>query len=166
MSLTVRRALPEEYEQVGAMTATAYIHDGHLAADFFYVQVLRDAAARAHDAELLVATDGPELLGTVTWCPEASAYKELAGPGQGEFRMLAVPPQARRRGAARALVQACLDRSRAAGHTRIVLSTQPGMAPAHALYESFGFVRDPGLDWEPAPGVRLVAYALDLEESG
>lgn len=162
MPLTVRRALTEEFEEVGEMTATAYVHDGHLPADFSYVAVLRDAASRAREAELLVATDGTTLLGTVTWCPDGSPLKELADADEGEFRMLAVPPQARRRGAARVLVQACLERSRRAGHHRIVLSTQPGMAPAHALYESFGFLRDPALYWEPAPGVQLVAYVLDL----
>ncbi len=165
MPLTVRPALPEEFDRVGEMTATAYVHDGHLPADYSYVQVLRDAPARAREADLLVAADGTTLLGTVTWCPDGSAYQELAGPGEGEFRMLAVPPEARRRGAARALVRACLDRSRAAGHSRVVLSTQPGMTAAHALYASFGFVRDPDLDWEPAPGIRLLAYALDLEPS-
>lgn len=163
MPLTVRRALPEEFEQVGEITATAYVSDGHLPADFSYVDVLRDAASRADRAELLVAADGPTVLGTVTWCPEDSAYKELAGPGEGEFRMLAVSPEARHRGAARALVQSCLDRSRAAGHRRIVLSTQPGMTAAHSLYESFGFVREPRLDWEPAPGIQLVAYALTMD---
>lgn len=162
MSLTVRPATAEEFEQVGEITATAYVHDGHLPADFSYVSELRDAASRAREAELLVVTEGSAILGTVTWCPDGSAYKELAGPQEGEFRMLAVAPEARRRGAARALVQACLDRSRAVGHSRIVLSTQPGMTQAHTLYESFGFTRAPELDWEPVPGVSLVAYALDL----
>lgn len=164
MPLTVRSATADEFEQVGEITATAYVHDGHLPPDFSYVAELRDAASRAREAELLVVTEGTTLLGTVTWCPDGSAYKELAGPREGEFRMLAVAPEARRRGAARALVQACLDRSRAAGHRRIVLSTQPGMTQAHTLYESFGFTRAPDLDWEPAPGICLVAYALDLAE--
>lgn len=162
MPLTVRRALPAEFERVGEITARAYVHDGHLAADFGYVAELRDAARRAADGELLVAVDGDTVLGTVTWCPDGSAYKEVAGPDEGEFRMLAVTPDARRRGAARALVRACLDRSREAGHSRVVLSTKTGMTPAQALYESFGFVREPALDWEPAPGIHLVAYALDL----
>ncbi|WP_114907374.1 GNAT family N-acetyltransferase [Ornithinimicrobium murale] len=162
MPLTVRPAVPEEFERVGEITAVAYVHDGHLAADFSYVEVLRDAAARANAAELLVATDGATILGTVTWCPDGSPYKEVAAGDEGEFRMLAVLPEARGRGVARALVQACLDRSRETGHARIVLSTQPSMAPAHALYESFGFVRDPARDWEPVPGIHLVAYALDL----
>lgn len=162
MPLTVRPATAREFEEVGKITATAYVHDRHLPPDSPYVTELRDAGSRAREAELLVATDGATILGTVTWCPDGSAYKELTGPREGEFRMLAVPPQARGRGAARALVQACLERSRAVGHHRIVLSTQPGMTQAHALYESFGFTRAPELDWEPAPGISLVGYVLDL----
>lgn len=162
MSLVVRQTAPEELTQVGEITAAAYLHDGHLPADSSYVEVLRDAAARADGADLLVATDDTTILGTVTWCPDGSAYKEVAAADEGEFRMLAVTPHARRRGVARALVQACIERSRAAGHTRVVLSTQPSMTRAHALYESVGFVRDPSRDWVPAPGVELVAYALEL----
>lgn len=166
MPLTVRPATPDEFQAVGEMTVAAYVEDGHLDADSSYVAELRDAAARAREADLLVVTDGTTLLGTVTWCPDHSAYKELAGPDEGEFRMLAVPHRARGRGAARALVQACLDRSRAAGHHRVVLSTQPGMVAAHGLYASFGFTRDPALDWEPVPGISLLAYTLDLRSSG
>lgn len=162
MSLTVRLAAPEEFPQVGEITAAAYLHDGHVPTDDVYVDVLRDAAARAASADLLVVADGARILGTVTWCSDGSAYREVAAAAEGEFRMLAVTPQARGRGAARALVQACLDRSRQAGHTRVVLSTKPGMTRAHVLYESFGFVREPVRDWSPAPGVALVAYALEL----
>jgi GNAT superfamily N-acetyltransferase len=79
-------------------------------------------------------------------------YRELAGPGEGEFRMLAVDPSARRRGLAKALVGRCRDRCRELGLDGLVLCTLEEMAPAHALYRSLGFRRDPGLDWEPAPG--------------
>jgi ribosomal protein S18 acetylase RimI-like enzyme len=36
------------------------------------------------------------------------------------------------------------------------------MAAAQALYESLGFEREPGLDWEFEPGERLLAYRLRL----
>jgi hypothetical protein len=39
------------------------------------------------------------------------------------------------------------------------------MTRAHALYESLGFVRDPGRDWRPVPDIALVAYRLDLNSS-
>jgi hypothetical protein len=36
------------------------------------------------------------------------------------------------------------------------------MTPAHRIYERLGFVRAPDRDWEPEPGIRLVAYLLAL----
>src|SRR3954469_25658991 len=64
MSLDVRLARPEEYDAVGALTAAAYVDDG--LAGGGYAEVLRDAAGRAAVAELLVAVEDEEVLGTVT----------------------------------------------------------------------------------------------------
>ena len=95
-----------------------------------------------------MAVEGDQLLGTVTWCPPGSPYRQLAtADNQGEFRTLSVAPEGRRRGVGRALVVDCVDRAGAAGLTEVVLCSLSVMTPAHALYESFGFVRRPELDW-------------------
>jgi hypothetical protein len=61
------------------------------------------------------------------------------------------------------LTEACVDRARELGFRALVLST-PSVAPApHRLYESIGFIRDPGRDWSPVPGVELFAYVLLLD---
>jgi hypothetical protein len=44
----------------------------------------------------------------------------------------------------------------------MVISTADTMHTAHRLYERLGFRRDPRRDWQPAPGVRLLAYARPL----
>ena len=71
-------------------------------------------------------------------------------------------PSARGRGVGRALVTACLDRARALGLTEAVLCSLPDMTPAHRLYESFGFMRRPDLDWSPFDGVTLWGFSLDI----
>jgi ribosomal protein S18 acetylase RimI-like enzyme len=76
--------------------------------------------------------------------------------------MLAVDPAVRDRGVGEALVRTCLDRARAAGKARMVLSTDPRMTAAHRLYGRLGFSRLPERDWTPVPGVELRVYALDL----
>lgn len=161
-ALVVREAHPDELAAVGALTAAAYVADGHVPADADYVHELRAADRRAAHATVLVAADGPEVLGAVAYAEHGSAYAELAGPGEAELRMLAVDPAARGRGAGRALVTACLDRARAAGCAALVLSTQPSMTTAHRIYESLGFTRTPERDWSPVPGVDLLAYRLAL----
>jgi len=162
----VRTATASEYDAVGELTLRAYLADDLLRADpdaAAYSEELRDAARRATEADLLVAVDdGGELLGTVTFCLPGTAYAELAGPGEAEFRMLAVAPSGRRRGAGRALVLACLDRARAAGARAVVISSLATMTAAHTLYQGLGFRRAADRDWEPLPGVQLRAYVLEL----
>lgn len=94
MDVEVRPAQAEELDAAGQLAAQAYVDDGLL--DFGesdrYAAALRDARARAEQAELLVAVEqiAGELAGTVTCTAYGSRYAKLAGPDEGEFRMLAV----------------------------------------------------------------------------
>jgi len=159
----LRRALPEEYPAVGELTATAYLADGAMPADDPYYDVLRDAAARALAADLWVAVEADgTLLGTVTWCPPASPYRELAGPEESEFRALAVAPAGRGRGVGEALVRQCIELAAASGAVDLVISTAVWMTSAHRLYRRLGFVLAPERDWSPRPEVRLLAMIRPL----
>ena len=158
----IRLARPEELVRVGALTVAAYRHDGHLDDGDDYLEELADATDRSLHAEVWVAVIDATVVGTVTFCPPGSSYRELAGVGEGEFRMLGVSPEARGRGVARALVTHCLERSRALGLGEVVLCSMDRMSAAHALYESLGFRRDETLDWEPGSGVVLWGYRLAL----
>lgn len=159
-SVVVRIATPDEYDLIGELTVEVYVAGGLVSPASPYVRTLRDAAARAAKSELLVAEAGGEVGGAVAYCPPGSSYAELAGPGEAEFRMLAVLERARGKGLGRAMVDACVDRARAAGLTGLRLSTQRNMGDAHRLYERMGFVRTPDHDWAPVPGLDLLTYAL------
>jgi GNAT superfamily N-acetyltransferase len=78
------------------------------------------------------------------------------------FRMLGVDPARQGAGAGRALVQWCIDRAVADGKARILIHSTPWMGRAHVLYERFGFVRRPDLDWTPLEGIELIGFALEL----
>jgi ribosomal protein S18 acetylase RimI-like enzyme len=164
--LVVRPALPPEYDYVGRLTVAAYEADGQLVTGNRYGRVLADVAARAQATatEVLVAVDeaSGQVLGGVTFVRPGSPYAELSGPGEAEFRMLAVDPAAQRRGAGEALVRACVDRAVGLGCTAVVICTRDFSAPAHRLYARFGFARTPERDWSPQPGVDLLALRLDL----
>jgi GNAT superfamily N-acetyltransferase len=119
------------------------------------------------DAEVWVAELDGRVVGTVTWCPPGSAFREVATrDDQSEFRMLAVDPTVRRRGVAAALVDACLARARADGACEIVLCSLPEMAAAHGLYARVGFVRAPHLDWAPRESVCLWAFSRSVSPAG
>jgi len=162
--MRIRRARPEDIPAVGEVTVAAYADFTAGEADS-YVQRLRDAATRDREAELWVATpdDSDAILGTVTITPPGSPWREIARDGEGEFRMLAVTPEARGQGIGSALVGLVLDRFRADGVRTVVMSTLPQMRDAHRVYERAGFVRDPERDWSPLPGVDLISYRVDLE---
>jgi ribosomal protein S18 acetylase RimI-like enzyme len=164
----IRVAREEEYAAVGALSVAGYDADGYLTYpdgtfDDDYAGWLADARARAQKSTLLVAFDGDELIGTVTWCPYGSGDAQLAKePHQGEFRTLSIAPGARGRGVGRALVEHCLERARSAGLTEVLLFSLKEMLPAHRLYTRLGFVRRPDLDWSPEPEVNLWAFSLTL----
>ena len=165
MAFTIRAARPDDFARLGDLTAAAYLDDGLL--DFGagdpYLAVLRDVASRAEHAEVLVAVDAEgAVLGGVTFVGSQGRFADIAGPDEAEFRTLAVAPEGRGQGVGTALVRECIDRSRALGRRRIVLSTQPMMHAAHRVYERFGFVRVPERDWNPIDDLRLLVYALEL----
>lgn len=164
MSFSVRRAVPADFDVVGEITARSYVEDGHLPPGIDYIDTLRDAATRAREAELWVAVeDGSgQLLGSVTFAAPGTSYAEVSADDEGEFRMLAVDHAARGQGVGEALVRLCIDRARELGLSGLSMSTQPSMTPAHRVYERLGFVRLPERDWEPRPGVSLIAYHLAL----
>jgi ribosomal protein S18 acetylase RimI-like enzyme len=166
----IRLARPEELEQVGRLTSEVYIGDGFLDRGNGYVAELMETQGRAREAEVWVAVEddpktgsGPAtLLGSVTFCPVGSAYREIGHDDEGEFRMLAVTPAARGRGVGKALVELCMRRSRELGYAGMRMSSMDRMTSAHRVYERLGFTRTPEDDWSPQPGVSLLAYAMPL----
>jgi GNAT superfamily N-acetyltransferase len=163
--VVIRLARQDEIEQVGHLTANAYLREGFIAADSPYLEVLRDAASRAAAAELWIADVGGEVVGTVTFCPPGSPYRQVATGDEGEFRTLAVAPAARGHGVGRRLVEHCFERCRAFGLGQLVLLSQDEMTAAHSLYAVMGFVRDGALDWSPRPGVRLQGFRAAVPSS-
>jgi ribosomal protein S18 acetylase RimI-like enzyme len=160
VSVEVRPSRPEELTAAGETVRRAYRADG-LALDG-YGDLLADTATRSQHAEIVVAVEDGVVLGCVTFVQPGTRYAELSRPGEAEFRMLGVDPAARGRGVGAALATWCLDRARALGAGRLVLSSDVRMTGAHRLYDRLGFVRAPGLDWSPHPGVELFAFVHGL----
>jgi ribosomal protein S18 acetylase RimI-like enzyme len=157
-SLAIRPAAPAEFAAVGELCVAAYEPFLSQAGD--YADVLRDAAARATAAELLVAVDGEQLLGTVTFVPDGGPLGEIATAQETEFRMLAVSPAAQGRGVGTELLRHIVEESARNGRKGVACSSQPAMRAAHRIYERLGFTRDPERDWSPLPGVDLLVFAL------
>ncbi len=161
MGITVGRVVPDQYSEVASLCVQAYL-PSRLPSDHAYYARLKDVAARDELAEVWVASEHGRVLGSLTWCPPHSPWREISRDDEAEFRMLAVDPAEQGRGVGRALVDAAIARSRAEGRTAIVVSTACWMTAAHHLYERMGFERVPERDWSPTEGLDLKAYRLDL----
>jgi GNAT superfamily N-acetyltransferase len=164
VGVTVREARPEEYDAIGELTVAAYSIFPEVA-DQGYLAELRDVAGRAAFCPVYVALDDDgHVVGGATYVPGPdNPLAESERPGEAGIRMLAVAPSAQGQGLGTALASALLERARADGRRGIALLSLPAMTGAHRLYERLGFHRAPDRDWEPAPGLLLLGYALDLE---
>jgi ribosomal protein S18 acetylase RimI-like enzyme len=134
MTVEIRQARPEEFEEAGRVTAEAYrefvLPGEHRWED--YLAHIADVAERAPRTRILVAVEDGRILG--------SATLELA-PEEAHIRMLGVAPDARGRHVATALMAACEHDAREAGRTRVTLHTTLRMTVAQAMYASLGYRR-------------------------
>lgn len=162
--LTVRVATPADFEAIGALTLAAYRGDGQTWPGHRYESTLSDVSRRAEAGTLLVCTDpSGTVLGSVLLVFHDSEFSELAREGEAEFRMLAVSPQAQRRGVGETLVRACLDRAREGSCTSVVICVRDFAQDGQRLYQRLGFTPEPSLDWSPMEGVLLLALRHDLK---
>ncbi len=165
MTLQVRPATPEEYDEIGALCVRAYLPSGQRTNQPLYAK-LRECADRAESAVLLVALDAGRVVGSVTYCPQDSPYREIGQAGEGEFRMLAVDPDEQGRGIGKVLIRDCVDRAREEGCHAVVVSSAAWMRAAHYRLEEAGFVRTPERDWVLSAGVDLLTFRLELSDQG
>ena len=158
----IRPATPAYHQAIAALTIEAFRADGQTRPDHPYEKALADVERRASAGSLLVAELDGAVVGAVLFVLPDSDYAELSHEGEAEFRMLAVSPLVQGRGVGEALVRACLDRARENGCKSVVISVHSISQAAQRLYDRLGFVREPGLDWTPIPGVHLLGLRLDL----
>jgi putative acetyltransferase len=98
----------------------------------------------ARGGRILFALDG----GVAVGCCALMALAD----GGFEVAKMAVAEPYKGRGLGRALMAAAVERARAAGAPRLYLETNSGLAPALALYRSFGF--EEVTPAEPSPYAR------------
>jgi ribosomal protein S18 acetylase RimI-like enzyme len=159
----VREIRPEEYQRAGRLVVEAYqvLPGAHMSGG--YEAELADVARRAVEAVVLVAVQGAQLLGCVTYIPDRSSpWAEMVEEGEASIRMLATDPAGQGRGVGSRMLDACIDRAKVSGRDGIFLHSTPWMVVAHRLYQRVGFNRVPERDWLPVPDVALWGFRLDL----
>lgn len=173
-TVSVRECEPREVAAVRALLVERYdVFRPHFPTAIWnsYRREITAIEARRHISQLLIAVDGTDLIGTVTFYPVGALDGHGWPPGVASFRLLAVTQRARGRGIGRLLVEECIERACAAGAVALGLHTAPFMATAMRLYEAMGFRRTPDDDFkaqqvyggdDSTADVPGLAYFLDI----
>jgi ribosomal protein S18 acetylase RimI-like enzyme len=145
VTVEIREALPDEYEEAGRVVALAYREfvppDDEAWHD--YLERIADVATRARFARILVAVEDGRILASATVEVDERIEDDdpPLEPDEVTVRMLGVHPAVRRRGIARALLDEVESIARRAGRSRITLGTTKRMRAAQAMYERLGYRR-------------------------
>ena len=163
----VREASSREYAEAGRVTAEAYRQfaaDGDDDDWHEYLEAIADVEGRADRTTIFIAIDGDRIVGSATLELFDRVEREddpTLHPEESHIRMLGVHPDARRRGVARALMDACFERARNEGKTFMSLHTTERMRDAQRMYEALGFER---LDDRVFPdGFVLLTYRRPID---
>lgn len=166
--LLIREARPGEQETICEVTLAAYSeYAAQMPAHWdAYRQNILATLEDPTPAEQLVAEQDARIVGAVLLYPARRARSLGEEPPAAvrwpEARLLAVAPPARGRGIGRALMQECARRAHQAGAPALALHTTELMRAALRMYERWGFVRAPELDFQPVPEVTIKGYRLEL----
>ena len=164
-TITVRPALPADYEDIARITRDSYLAAGHFDdAGHPYMLQIQQVERRAQAAPVWVAEREGRIVGSVTLAVAGDQYSDIALADELEFRMLVVDPDVQRGGVGRAIVAAIVAHARnLAGIRAVALTTGEQWHGAQALYASTGFRRVPERDWlVPGTQIRLLVFRLDL----
>lgn len=160
--MVIRDALPGELAAIGDLRVAAYHADGLLPQTSPYAPTLRALGADGK-GDVLVAMDGPVLVGTIMLQFWPDSAEVMTQPGEAEIRALAVEPGARGRGIGRALLAEVMKRAGERGVRHLLLLARPETRAAQHLYAQAGFLRLPERDWSPHEGLTLLAFGRLLE---
>ena len=149
----VRDAVPADYREIRRVIIAAYLQYADLIArDVFapYLADLLDLDTHARHGHLIVVEADGRIRGFGAFYPDASAQGLGWPSGWASGRALAVHPDARGHGVARALLAACERLARDCGAPVFAFHTASFMTGAIALYERLGYRRAPAFDFDMA----------------
>lgn len=162
MGSNVREALSDaDWQQATAVIQHVYVDGGYTPAENAARFQTRERL-EGEGTMLIAVRESGEVIGATILLRIGSAMHQVAQPGEREFRLLGVHPDARSEGVGATLVKECIARCSDEGADAVVLWTRPNMLAAQRLYERLGFTRATERDEEDARGFRRLVYRLVL----
>lgn len=167
--MIVREARKEELSLIQMQRVLAYEEYAEHLPPGHWIALKESISAEINPltgVEVLIAEIYGEILGSVALFPASSdSYQGLVKEQEyPEIRMLAILPQARKKGIASLLIDECIKRSKARKSKYIGLHTGEFMENAIKLYEKLGFERVPESDFIPAgDGIVVKGYRYQIK---
>jgi ribosomal protein S18 acetylase RimI-like enzyme len=121
---------------------------------------LRNIAERAEAAEFIVHRSSNDIIGSVAYCPSGKGDPTIFRPDMASLLLLAVHPEHRGKGIAKALTVACISKAINDRASSIGLFTSELMQPAQHIYRDLGFQQESELPRRY--GVRYFRFVLSL----
>ena len=142
--IVIREATVAEHAEVARVTVEGYReYASQMSPDAWaeYESDLSDVEGRSVKGVILIAEVEGVMAAALSYFSAGRIESDWLARDWAYFRALAVLPEYRSRGVARALTMASIDRARREGAAALALHTTEGMPIARAIYERLGFVR-------------------------
>ncbi len=169
--ITIREALPSEFEAVGQLMVEVYSQlegfPGKEELGDYYDMLANVGSFTEKPGTKIVIALSPEneLWGAVVYFAD---LKEYASGGEkidiqnaSGIRLLAVHNNAQRRGIGKKLTLACIQLAKDNKHTQVILHSTRVMQVAWDMYEKMGFKRFEELDFE-LDGYSIFGFRLEI----
>jgi ribosomal protein S18 acetylase RimI-like enzyme len=160
----IERATADEFAAIADLNVRAYAEFSSALAPGTWElmrQNLTNIAERSRVSQFLVVRGDQQVIGSVAYSPAGSDDPALFMADMASVLLLAVDPEHRGQGIAKALIAACISSARRDGAVCIGLFTNELMQPAQHLYRSLGFRLESEL--HRRYGVRYFRYVLSLK---
>ncbi|MBE9139190.1 GNAT family N-acetyltransferase [Nodosilinea sp. LEGE 07088] len=159
----IETATSEDFEAIADLNIVAYVEFASYLPPESWENMqknLRNIKARAEVAEFMICHSGNDIIGSVAYCPAGKGDPEIFKPDTASILLLAVHPQHRGKGIAKALTMECIAKARNDKARLIGLFTSELMQSAQHLYRSLGFQQESELP--KRYGIRYFRFILPL----
>lgn len=141
----IKTATIKNFEAIADLNVVAYTEfASYLPAGSWEIMQknLRNIKERAEVAEFIIYRSGNDIIGSVAYCPAGKGDPTIFKPDTASLLLLAVHPQHRGQGIAKALTIECIAKAKNDKASSIGLFTSELMQSAQSLYRSLGFQQE------------------------
>lgn len=159
----IERATSKDFEAIADLNVAAYAEFSlSLQSGSWEVMQknLRNISERAEMAEFIVYRSSNDIIGSVAYCPSGKGDPTIFRSDMASLLLLAVHPEHRGKGIAKALTVACISKAINDKASAIGLFTSELMQSAQHIYRDLGFQQE--LELPKRYGVRYFRFVLPL----